>query len=212
MIDPSTAQPLNAHQRERLIELEAMALRLNQRLNLYSEESTQHFQERHLLHSLTLASHPFPPGAHVVDWGTGGGMPGLPLAIAFPETTFHLVDSVGKKIKAVETMARRLKLSNVHAYHGRAEAWEGQIAYSVSRATASLSTLWAWHRRCFSPLNVPSSYWKPGLICLKGGDLDSEIASLNAAYPGLTVECSPLLPILKTPYFQDKVIVAVSEG
>ncbi|MEM1041031.1 MAG: RsmG family class I SAM-dependent methyltransferase [Bacteroidota bacterium] len=200
---------LREDQRGMLAELEALALRLNRQLNLYSKESTQHFRERHLLHCLALASRPFPPGSDVVDWGTGGGMPGLPLAIAFPETTFHLVDSVGKKIRAVETMARRLELPNVRTYHSRAEQWQGSASYSVSRATSPLATLWAWHSRCFSPLDAPSDHWKPGLICLKGGDLTNELAELRDMHSGLRVENCPLLPLLGAPYFESKVIVTV---
>lgn len=201
---------LNPYQNNQLAELEHLALRLNQRLNLYSEQSAQQFHERHILHSLLLATRPFPATTDVVDWGTGGGMPGLPLAIAFPDTTFHLVDSVGKKIKAVETMVRRLKLPNVRLYHSRAQDWKGQANYSVSRATAPLVTLWEWHNLHYSPIPPLSNFWKPGLVCLKGGDLKREIAALEDTYPDTVVAQHPIQPLLDTPYFEDKVIISVT--
>lgn len=200
---------LSPEQRDALIELERLALHFNEHLNLYSESSTTDFAQRHLLHSLSLASHPFPADAHVVDWGTGGGMPGLPMAIAFPCTTFHLVDAVGKKIQAVEAISRRLHLKNVQTYHCRAEQWEGTAHYSVSRATSSLLTLWTWHQRIASPLNPLPECWTPGLLCLKGRDQKDEVEGLTAAYPHLVIKHHPLLPLLEDAHFEGKEITKV---
>lgn len=206
---PRALPTLTEAQRERLRHFQELALGFNAKLNLYSEASAEHFWQRHVLHSLALAARPFPTGARVVDWGTGGGLPGLPLAILFPEVEFVLVDSVGKKIRAVQTMARRLGLDNVTAWHGRAEAWEGSASHSVSRATAPLETLWQWHDRVVQPGEANPNEWPSGLYCLKGGDLQAEINDLTTATPELTVSRMPLDELLPDPYFRTKELVQV---
>lgn len=192
-------------------------VQLNRTFNLISRDTEPYVADRHVRHSLILATRPFPPGVTVVDWGTGGGLPAIPLAIACPHLRVVAVDSVGKKVRAVQTMARRLGLNNVDAWHGRALAWPGQAPYSVSRATAPLRDLWTWHARVESeppaPVEAPSAdVWPPGLLCLKGGDLTREIADLHAAFPGLVVEQAPLRPLLPDPYFAEKVLVTVREA
>ena len=150
----------------------------------------------------------------LVDWGTGGGLPAIPLAIAFPDVTIHAVDAVGKKIQAVHTMALRLGLSNLHPWHGRAEAWPGAAIYSVARATAPLRDLWRWHIRARDP-HEPTTQehdWRPGLICLKGGALCTEINMLQQRYPSVHVETTPLEPMLGTSYFSEKYIVEVFDN
>src|SRR5690606_15373527 len=122
----------------------------------------------------------------------------------------HLVDSVGKKIRAVEAMARRLGLDNVFPWHGRAEAWEGQATHSVSRATSSLRTLWQWHARVLAPLpDAPPAAGPPGLYCLKGGDLSSEVNDLVNYNPNLALRRYPLATLLPDPYFRTKELVQV---
>lgn len=200
---------LTPTQLDRLGELEQLALRFNEKLNLYSQASAEEFRERHLAHSFALATRPFPPGSVVADWGTGGGMPGLVLAVAFPEVTFHLIDSVGKKIRAVQTMARRLDLSNVEAHHTRAEAWHGSVSHSVSRATAPLATLWHWHGRVNSATPAEKRGWPPGLICLKGGALDEEVHALTSLHPELEVRIQALPEWLEDSPLEGKVIVEV---
>ena len=206
---PRSLPILTDAQRDRLQHFQKLALGFNQKLNLYSGASAEHFWQRHVMHSLALAVRPFPPGARVVDWGTGGGLPGLPLAVLFPDAEFVLVDSVGKKIRAVQTMARRLGLDNVTAWHGRAEAWEGGATHSVSRATSPLAVLWGWHARVAQPLPTEAGTWPPGLYCLKGGDLDDEIGELMAAAPQLTVTRTPLPELLTDPYFRTKELLSV---
>lgn len=209
---------LSAHQHEQLAELERQALAFNEKLNLYSEASAAAFKQRHIAHSLTLATHSFPPGSVVADWGTGGGMPGLVLAIAFPNIPFHLIDSVGKKVRAVRSMARRLELRNVEAHHARAETWEGVITHSVSRATAPLETLWAWHTRVAARLEsqrgsmTEDKVWPPGLLCLKGGDLQNEIEALTENDGTVIVKTTPVTRWLGAPYFADKVLLQVTLG
>lgn len=203
---------LTDHQRTQLDVLEREALAFNKKLNLYSQASAEDFWLRHVAHSLTLATQSFPPSSVVADWGTGGGMPGLVLAIFFPEVTFHLIDSVGKKIRAVQAMARRVGLDNVEAHHTRAEAWEGRVTHSVSRATAPLDTLWTWHTRVATPMKPSGGDWEPGLLCLKGGDLRREIADLKATDPNAQVTTTPVRTWLAAPYFVDKVLVQVTRG
>lgn len=184
--------------------------RVNRRVNLVSPATLPEIAERHLVHSLALAHRAFPPGAVVVDWGSGGGLPAVPLAVRFPHVQFVAVDAVQKKTEAVRLFARRLGLANLDVWNGRAEAWDGAAHYAVSRATAPLAALWGWFARVRRPLaDMPADCWAPGLVCLKGGDLSDEVATLHAAFPGLAVEVISLEPLLGRPYFGDKVIVHV---
>lgn len=202
---------LSDAQCEQLNQYEQLLRRFNQKINLISPDTEPHIRERHILHSLALTGRGVPPGSRIVDWGTGGGLPAIPLAISFPDIEVFAVDSVGKKVKAVRTMARRLGLDNLFAWDGRAERWTGSAHYSVSRATAPLADLWGWHCRVVDPEVPPSDrdVWAPGLICLKGGDLSSEIADLRAEYPHVGVEQHPLKPLLERAHFAKKWIVTV---
>ena len=133
----SAWNPLDAlteEKRNRMEAYQALLLRFNKKVNLISSGSEDDFREQHLLHCLTLLHRDFPAGAKVVDWGTGGGLPAILLAIARPDLTVYAVDSVGKKVRMVRTMTRRLGLENCFPWHGRAENWEGEAHYSVSRA------------------------------------------------------------------------------
>lgn len=198
-------------QRQQLQAYEQLLLQLNRRFNLVAGSTEDAFWELHALHSLTLALRPFPAGCTVVDWGTGGGLPAIPLAIRFPEVRFIAVDAVGKKVQAVKTMARRLGLDNLAAWNGRAERWPGTLHYSVSRATAPLADLWSWHRRAVSPLSaVPDDAWVPGLLCLKGGDLKGEVAQLHQADPRVQVETMDLAALTGRRAFRDKCLVQVT--
>ena len=163
--------------------------RLNRRFNLVSPRSLADGVGTHLRHSLALARRPFPPGATVVDWGSGGGLPAVPLAIRFPETAWVAVDAVGKKTEAVRTVARRLGLANLRVWNGRAEAYPGRAHYAVSRATAPLADLWAWFDPVQEPFRAPAGAWAPGLLALKGGDLAAEAAALPG---GIAVETHEL--------------------
>ena len=187
-------------------------VRINQQINLISAATEDEIWKRHIRHCLTLTQQDFPQGSVVVDWGSGGGLPALPLAIACPHLTVHAVDSVRKKMQAVQMMARRLGVENVHAHHARAEAWEGgPVHYSVSRATAPLVDLWRWHVRVATPwADVPANAWMPGLLTLKGGHLSEEIAELKSAFPGVEAISHPLWPTLGGTYFEEKVLIHVS--
>jgi 16S rRNA (guanine527-N7)-methyltransferase len=203
---------LSAQQRQKLNAFGEMLCRFNDRVNLISPETEDEFETRHLLHCLSLTVQGFPDGCTIVDWGTGGGLPAIPLAICFPEVTVVGVDSVGKKCRAVRTMARRLDLDNCYAWSGRASEWTGTAHYSVSRATAPLAELWQWHRRVAVELPEPprEEDWSPGLLALKGGDLTDELDELQAADPHVTFERRPLQFVLgRNGFFGEKEIVAV---
>ena len=211
-LDWNPFDQLTAEQREQFEAFEEQLLRFNQRLNLISSESERQFRPQHLLHCLTLTVCDFPDGCTVVDWGTGGGLPAIPLAICYPKVTVVGVDSVGKKSRAVRTIARRLGLENCFTWNGRAEEWTGEAHYSVSRATAPLADLWQWHRRVAVPLDEASdeSEWPQGLLALKGGNLSDEIADLRAADPDVDLERRPLDELLgRNGFFGEKEIVAV---
>lgn len=189
--------------------------RLNRRVNLVARPATRADVERHVRHCLALAARPFPAGAVLVDWGTGGGLPAVPLAVAFPDVRVVAVDAVGKKTEAVKLFARRLGLENLEVWNGRAQAYDGPAPhYSVSRATAPLASLWGWHARAAEPLDpdaagAPDGAWAPGLVCLKGGDLAAEAAALADAFPE-TETASRGLGGTLGPDWADKQIVHVT--
>lgn len=215
---------LSETQRNQLDAYAALLRRFNRRINLISPDSEDDLRDVHLTHCLTLAHRSFPAGSEIVDWGTGGGLPAIPLAIAFPDVTVYAVDSVGKKVRAVRTMARRLGLDNLFAWNGRAETWTGSAHFSVSRATAPLVDLWRWHTRVADP-NVPAdapgesrfgaseAAWPPGLICLKGGDLSGEIDALHDAFPATQVQREPVASIVgHDALFSDKHVLSVTSS
>ena len=165
--------------------LEAVYREWNAQINVISRKDIGSLYERHVLHSLSItAVFNFPPGSQVIDIGTGGGFPGIPLAIFFPETRFHLVDSIAKKLKVVNAVADSLSLKNITTQHGRAEEIKGRkFDIAVSRAVASLKDLWQWSRPLLRPQNIHGgneasngTMNASGLICLKGGDLSDEIS------------------------------------
>jgi 16S rRNA (guanine527-N7)-methyltransferase len=189
--DWSPLEGLTDAQRDKLRDYADQLRRFNQKMNLIAPSTEDDIATVHVLHSLALLYRSFPAGSVVVDWGTGGGLPALPLAICRPEIQVHAIDSVGKKVRAVRTMARRLDVENCFPWHGRADTWPDTAHYSVSRATASLNTLWRWHQRIAAPQppsgagavgegNWGEENWAPGLLCLKGGDLSGEIAATFA--------------------------------
>ncbi len=184
---------------------------LSRRVNLVSRDSLGERWTRHILHSLCLGLRSFPRGAHVVDWGTGGGLPLIPLAIAFPDANWVGVDAVDKKVMAVRAMIRKLGLENCEVVHARAESFDGGADYSVSRATAPLARLWSWHVRAARPgLEVSADEWPRGLICLKGGDLREEISDLGNQFPDVDTEVIPLADVTAIPEFESKHIVVVT--
>lgn len=158
--------------------------KLNQKVNVISRKDVDSLEERHVLHSLSIAlQFPFEPNRSVIDAGTGGGFPGIPLAVLFPETRFLLVDSIGKKINLVRELCEVLELKNVTPVYARVENLDVQADYVVSRAVTAFPKLWQWTRQLIIP-GSPGS--KNGLIALKGGDLEPELATFKgrvALYP-----------------------------
>ncbi|MES3629210.1 MAG: 16S rRNA (guanine(527)-N(7))-methyltransferase RsmG [Longimonas sp.] len=210
---------LTEAQHEQLRSYEQLLRRYNKTLNLISPDTIDAITERHILHTLALRVRDFPTGARIVDWGSGGGLPAIPLAIAYPEVEVIAVDSVGKKMQAVRSMARRLGLKNLFAWAGRAENWPDTAHYSVSRATAPLADLWQWHTRAVSelPSEPEDSEWAPGLITLKGGDLSDEIAALQRHDSHVRIQQTSLHTLLhdaaaRPSYFAEKCLLAVQHA
>ena len=178
----------------------------NQKINVISRKDMEHFYEHHVLHSLAIATQfNFPDEYQIMDLGTGGGFPGIPLAIFFPNVHFHLVDSINKKLKVVEAVASELELKNITVQHTRAENIEDKkFDVVVSRAVSSIKDLWFWSKPLLKkkPIDQPKKI--NGLICLKGGDLSKEIAESG---------CSPRIweidKIFDEAFFEEKYILSI---
>lgn len=147
----------------------------NAKINVISRKDMDNFYEHHVLHSLAIAKvQPFKPMAEILDVGTGGGFPGIPLAILFPESKFHLIDSIGKKIKVVQNVAEQLELTNVRTEQIRAEQLRGSYDFIVSRAVTDLGQFTQWVRGRISTIQYHKL--RNGILYLKGGDLTDELA------------------------------------
>jgi 16S rRNA (guanine527-N7)-methyltransferase len=176
----------------------------NDRINVVSRKDIENLYERHVLHSLAIAKWvQFVPATKVMDLGTGGGFPGVPLAIVFPESRFHLVDSIAKKLNVIEAVKNAIELTNVFTFHNRAEQMPYQYDFVVTRAVAPLADLLKWTKGKYLPKNRNAI--KNGLIALKGGDLHSEIETSGVA----TVKQEPLSLFYTEPFFADKHLVYV---
>lgn len=152
----------------------------NAQINVISRKDIEELPVRHVLHSLGIAKvQAFKPGAHILDVGTGGGFPGIPLAIMFPETHFHLVDSIGKKIKVVKEIAAALDLKNVKAEAIRAEEVKGEFDFIVSRAVTNMDEFVTWTKSKIA--KKQQHELKNGILYLKGGDLTEELQGYKTA-------------------------------
>ncbi|MBS1610112.1 MAG: 16S rRNA (guanine(527)-N(7))-methyltransferase RsmG [Bacteroidetes bacterium] len=194
-----------AHQFNQFKALEGLYKEWNEKINVISRKDIDSLYEKHVLHSLSIAAvFEFSPGTEIIDIGTGGGFPGIPLAIFFPEVKFHLADSIAKKLKVVDAIAAEIGLKNVTTQHTRAEEIKDKkFDFAVSRAVAPLKDLLRWSLPLIRKEKVPSDH-APGLICLKGGDLTAEIQE-SGSKPYST-EIETIFPEL---YFKEKYLLYV---
>jgi 16S rRNA (guanine527-N7)-methyltransferase len=197
-----------------LASLEALYSHWNARINVISRKDIGSLYEKHVLHSLSIAAvFDFRAGSRVIDIGTGGGFPGIPLAIFFPEVNFHLVDSIGKKLKVVDAIKETLGLKNVSTQHIRAEEIsEKKFDVAVSRAVAPLKDLWKWSRPLLKaqparPADGSANElpFASGLICLKGGSLAAEISE-----SGVRPKIREIYQLFPEEVFLEKFIVHVN--
>lgn len=178
----------------------------NQKINVVSRKDIDELYLRHVLHSLGIARvHTFQPGASVLDVGTGGGFPGIPLAILFPEVQFTLVDAIGKKIRVVRDVIQGLGLENASAHQVRAESMEGRYDFVVSRAVAAMPTFVHWTKGLLRPGGNPKGLAN-GILYLKGGDLSEELTPFPEA------RIFPLSDYFRETFFETKKVVYLPES
>jgi 16S rRNA (guanine527-N7)-methyltransferase len=190
--------------------LDALYKDWNAKINVISRKDIDSLYEKHVLHSLSIAAvFNFPAGSEIVDIGTGGGFPGVPLAIFFPEVQFHLVDSINKKLKIIEAVKETIGLPNVTTQHTRAEEIKNRkFDFAVSRAVAPLKDLWQWSKPLIknekSMKNEEGEIIERGLICLKGGDLAQEISESR-----LRPKMIEISSLFEEDYFKEKYLLYV---
>ena len=194
---------LSEKQKNQFAQLEKLYAEWNEKINVISRKDMDSLYEKHILHSLGIAKvMEFEPGTKVLDIGTGGGFPGIPLAILFPEVQFTLVDSIGKKITVVKEVSAGIGLQNVTAIHKRAEELKEKFHFVVSRAVTQMPVFLTWLKGKFEKQNFNK---KPnGVLYLKGGDLSEELA-------GLKTEIFPLQNYFESEFFETKKVVYLSK-
>nr|WP_294894215.1 16S rRNA (guanine(527)-N(7))-methyltransferase RsmG [uncultured Pedobacter sp.] len=174
----------------------------NSKINVISRKDIDLLYERHILHSLGIAKVVrFLPGQNILDVGTGGGFPGIPLAILFPETNFLLVDSIGKKIKVVNEVATAIGLTNLQGVHSRAEQIDQKFDFIVSRAVTQLKDFYPWIRGKFK--KGANGNFNNGVLYLKGGDLKEELDASNLKQ----IKLFPLANYFTEEFFDTKYVV-----
>ena len=193
---------LSERQKVQLQELRSVYDYWNTHINVISRKDTHNFYERHVLHSLAIAKViGFIDNAKILDIGTGGGFPGIPLAILFPDSQFTLVDSIGKKIKVVNEVSTALGLTNVQAYHARAEDIKDKFDFVVSRAVTAMPQFLKWTKGKFLKENkheIPN-----GILYLKGGDLKDELKGIYG------VKMFPIKTYFDGDFFDTKYVIYV---
>jgi 16S rRNA (guanine527-N7)-methyltransferase len=195
-----------ARQLEQFAALQEVYTDWNNKINVISRKDIDSLYLKHILHSLAIATViDFKPGTNIVDIGTGGGFPGVPLAIFFPEVNFHLVDSIGKKLKVIEGVKEAIGLTNLTTQHIRAEEIKNrQFDFVVSRAVAPLKDLWHWGKPLIK--RGGNQELENGLICLKGGDLAQEISE-----SGLRPRMISIEEIFAEEFFKEKYMLHVAK-
>ena len=196
---------LTETQKEQFAQLKPLYTEWNEKINVVSRKDIDNLYERHILHSLAIAKMvSFMPGGQILDLGTGGGLPGIPLAILFPETKFTMVDGTGKKIRVANSIIDKIGLKNAVAKHMRAEELNRKFDFVLARAVTRIDRLQAWTRKL---LKKKQNHGLPnGLITLKGGDVNSEIAKM----PGNNyVEVYVISDYFDEEYFEEKFVVYV---
>lgn len=192
---------LTEEQRRQFAELDPLYRDWNAKINVISRKDIDALYEHHVLHSLGIAQMiRFKPGTKILDFGTGGGFPGVPLAILFPECAFLLVDSIGKKVKVAGAVAESLGLKNVRVLHGRGEEIKEQFDFVVSRAVMQLQELVGFTKQLVH--GTQRNGMPNGLICLKGGELQAELRPFKRI-----VEVQELYPTFDEEYFKTKKVV-----
>ncbi|MBK7562553.1 MAG: 16S rRNA (guanine(527)-N(7))-methyltransferase RsmG [Chitinophagaceae bacterium] len=184
--------------------LEALYKEWNEKINVISRKDLDGLYDKHVLHSLSIAAaFDFEDNTEIIDLGTGGGFPGIPLAIFFPQVHFHLVDSIAKKLKVVQAIVESTGLKNVTTQHSRIEDIKNRkFDFVVSRAVAPLKDLWKWSKPLLKIKTKPG--FSPGLISLKGGDLANEIQE-----SGVRPKLMEIFSIFPEAYFKEKYILYV---
>lgn len=191
---------LDSEQIRRFEQLQALYEDWNLKINVVSRKDIDELYLRHVLHSLGIAKiQPFLPGSYILDVGTGGGFPGIPLAILFPKTNFHLVDSIGKKIRVVNEVVEGLGLTNVKTTNDRVENIGGRYDFIVSRAVAQMETFVRWVDGKIAKKNQHER--KNGILYLKGGDLSEELMNFPEAM------VYPLNKYFREEFFETKSVV-----
>lgn len=193
--------------REKLLRLPDLYAEWNARINVVSRKDMDDFFEHHVMHSLALSLFVTPqPAWRILDVGTGGGFPGIPLAICFPETKFVLVDSIGKKIKVVQEVAAALGLENVDARAARAEQVQGPFDLVVSRAVTRLAGFYPWVKGKIRQNGIDGR----GMAFLKGGDLEEEVDEFLSAYPKCRIESKSIFEKIDRPFFETKKLLLLT--
>jgi len=193
--------------KEKLLQLPHLYAEWNARINVVSRKDMDNFFEHHVVHSLAISLFvPVQPGWRTLDVGTGGGFPGIPLAICYPETQFVLADSIGKKIKVVQEVAAALGLTNVDARVARAEQIQGPFDLVVSRAVTRLSSFYPWVKGKIRQNGVAGR----GMAFLKGGDLEEEIAAFLSDFPKCRIETKAIYDRIDRPFFETKKLLLLT--
>jgi 16S rRNA (guanine527-N7)-methyltransferase len=193
---------LNDRQKQQFAELKPLYDHWNAQINVISRKDMDEFYAHHVLHSLGIAKITrFAPDTHLLDIGTGGGFPGIPLAILYPECRFHLIDSIGKKIKVVNEVSQALELSNVIATHGRCEELPSKHDFIISRAVAPWEDIYRWTHDKLRVRN--QNTLTNGWILLKGGDLKEEFRSAKRKKE------FALSDYFSDPFFETKKVIYV---